>query len=552
MARKISSAIDGPLVLTESDDPLIVTSTGTITSTGANSDGIDGAASTAWIITNEGTVSSAWGRGISLAGAGVLTNFGVISGAGGGFATGGFGLLANKGSISAGGAGSGLGVDFGGGGVVTNGKGASIAGLLKGVEIAGGFGTVVNHGTIRPGPVRDGIGVSLADGGVVANGRDGSINGNSSGFGVEIIGGIGTVANEGSINGGIGVSLASGGLVTNGKGGSISGTGFAADGGIGVKITGGSGIVTNHGVIGGSPYFSAGVEIADGWGMVTNSGSISAETGVSLASGGLVINGKGGSITGGPATILGRSADGVLISGGSGMITNEGTISGATHSVLFDAGTNHNRLVIEPGAVFNGSADATAATNSTIELTQGTGAISGIGNGQFLGFNTLVADRGANWTLNGPNTIETVLNDGKLDVSGGLAVSTAVDPNSTGLFKLDGSSVLEIAAAIGANSKVGFYTGSELVVDDFTLFGQNVGTSHYAGSLLKDFGGSTIDLKDFGIAGLQEGFSAGSGLLQLTNSASQMATLAFQTSSLGTGTFHFASDGSSGIFITYS
>ncbi len=97
-----------------------------------------------------------------------------------------------------------------------------------------------------------------------------------------------------------------------------------------------------------------------------------------------------------------------------------------------------------------------------------------------------------------------------------------------------------------------FNTASELVVDDFALFGQNVGTSDYAGSLLKHFSGSTIDLKDFGIAGLHDGFSPSSGLLQLTNSASQMATLDFQTSSLGVGTFHFNSDGSSGVLITHS
>ena len=84
------------------------------------------------------------------------------------------------------------------------------------------------------------------------------------------------------------------------------------------------------------------------------------------------------------------------------------------------------------------------------------------------------------------------------------------------------------------------------------MFGRNVGVSDYAGSLLKDFEGSTIDLKDFDVTGLHETFSASSGLLQLTNSASQTATLDFQTSSLSAGTFHFASDGGSGVLITQS
>jgi hypothetical protein len=77
-----------------------------------------------------------------------------------------------------------------------------------------------------------------------------------------------------------------------------------------------------------------------------------------------------------------------------------------------------------------------------------------------------------------------------------------------------------------------------------------VGTSSYAGPLLQNFGGSTIDLESFSIAGLSMNFS--SGLLQLSNSASQLATLDFQTSSLGIGSFHFNSDGSGGVLITHA
>jgi hypothetical protein len=127
-----------------------------------------------------------------------------------------------------------------------------------------------------------------------------------------------------------------------------------------------------------------------------------------------------------------------------------------------------------------------------------------------------------------------------------------VDPGSKGVFKLDSGSNLEIASAIGTNSKVSFDGGSELVIDDFQLFGQNVGTGDYAGPLLKNFGNATVDLKDFSIDGLHDTFSKSTGLLQLDNSASQMATLDFQPSSLGTGAFNFTSDGSNGILITHS
>jgi hypothetical protein len=40
-------------------------------------------------------------------------------------------------------------------------------------------------------------------------------------------------------------------------------------------------------------------------------------------------------------------------------------------------------------------------------------------------------------------------------------------------------------------------------------------------SLLKDFGGSTIDLEGFSMTGLQSSFSNHSGLLQLSNGDSQ-------------------------------
>ncbi|MBV8439265.1 MAG: hypothetical protein JO312_01650, partial [Hyphomicrobiales bacterium] len=335
-----------------------------------------------------------------------------------------------------------------------------------------------------------------------------------------------------------GVFREAGGSVTNTATGMSSGGGPR---GPGVEISGGSGVVINEGTISGSGS-GDGVSLDVG-GSVTNNGTISGGSGVYINSGS-VTNEVGGSISG--------AVNGVETGAGPVTVTNEGTISGGADSVLFGSGSTDNVLAIAPDAVFDGAADATAATNSAIELLKGTGAIAGIGNGDFLGFSSLVADDGANWTLKGANTIGTVLDDGKLDVTGALTVSTAVDPTSTGAFVLDHGSTLEVAAALGADSTMSFHPGSELLVNDFALFGQNVGTSNYAGSLLEHFGGSTVDLKDFGIAGLHDAFSASTGLLQLTNSASQMATLDFQTSSLGAGAFHFNSDGSGGVLVTHS
>jgi hypothetical protein len=642
LGRIITGSITGPLILTPSDNPLTIASTGKITSTGANNDGVDGAASTAWTITNKGTISSDGGWGVDLAGAGVLDNSGVLSGLLGGFEAAGIGVVTNDGTISGTGPES-YGVLLDDGGNVTNKNGGSISAFVGiAVDIEGGFGAVTNNGAISGQG-----GILLNAGGSVTNNKGGSVTGSGAGrAGVEISNGLGVVANNGTISGqsgglginGTGVVLDTGGSVTNNKSGIIE-SGLHEGGGVyiggfgtvtnkgeidstgnAVEIDGG-GSVTNtaSGVISAGDRFSTGVDIAGGFGIVTNAGAISAtETGVFFEAGGSLTNASSGIISGGgprgagveiggasgevtnTGTISGSgNGDGVsldvggsvtnrgTISGGSGIVsdgifistgnvtneagssisgavngietgggpvtvTNAGTILGGTDSVLFGSGSSDNRLVIAPGAVFNGAADATAATNSEIELAKGVDAIHGIGNGKFLGFTSLVADGGANWTLTGANMIGTVLDDGKLEVFGGLAVTSAVDPTSTGAFVLDHGSTLEVAAAVGANSTMSFAAGSKLVVDDFALFGENVGTDNYAGSSLKDFGGSTIDLKDFGIAGLQDSFSASSGLLQLTNSAAQVATLDFQTSSLGAGTFHFGSDGAGGLLVKHS
>ena len=79
MARTISGSTTGPVILGKADNPLDITSTGRVTSTGT-ADGIDGGAGTTWTITNAGVVSAASGNGVSLAGSGIVGNTGSISG----------------------------------------------------------------------------------------------------------------------------------------------------------------------------------------------------------------------------------------------------------------------------------------------------------------------------------------------------------------------------------------------------------------------------------------------------------------------------------------
>src|SRR5450755_4954143 len=129
MARTISTKTAGPVVLRPTDNPLTITGTGAVTSTGASQDGIDGATGTTWIIGNAGKVTSSTGYGISLASAGTVSNTGSISGKDGVvLKAGGKVTNAAGGSISASGA---LGAG--------EGSGAAI-------YITGTTGTVTNDG----------------------------------------------------------------------------------------------------------------------------------------------------------------------------------------------------------------------------------------------------------------------------------------------------------------------------------------------------------------------------------------------------------------------
>jgi hypothetical protein len=159
MARTISSRISGPVVLGSTDDPLTITRTGAIASTGA-ADGIDGSSAVAWTIANDGTIVSYNELGISLGGGGIVNN-GTVSGSSayirgdriGVVISGGPGTVINSGKIV--GAGY-FGITFAAGGSVTNAAGASIIGAsfdwgATGVIIQGGSGTggtVTNSGSI--------------------------------------------------------------------------------------------------------------------------------------------------------------------------------------------------------------------------------------------------------------------------------------------------------------------------------------------------------------------------------------------------------------------
>jgi hypothetical protein len=177
VSRTINTTINGPLFLLPTDNPLTITASGGVNATAT--DAIDGDSSTAWAISNAGTVSSASGYGVSLAGAGSsVTNNpgGSISGTGpAGFniisgvaITGASGTVTNGGTISV--SGGGYGVHLAGGGVVTNSN--SITGGEDGVLIEGAPGQINNTGAISAS-VDDGA--ALFAGGTITNSATGSI-----------------------------------------------------------------------------------------------------------------------------------------------------------------------------------------------------------------------------------------------------------------------------------------------------------------------------------------------------------------------------------------
>ncbi len=388
-----------------------------------------------------GSNGASGGSGVALRG-GEIRNGSTVIGGNGGYSAGGTG---GRGGAGLEGYGSFLntaaGYVIGGSGGSSNagpgdGSGGFGAAIYAGGIFNNGGGTLTNFGTIRGGDAAQnpgssgqggegGAGVYLTPGttarnaGLIAGGQGGLLSPatypsgvatGSGGYGVFL--NASTLANSGTIDGGIG--------------GTIDGGNDSA-GGIGIALINGA-TVENTGTIAGGM----------GGGSVPFSGNV---------------YGSGGN--GGIGVYLGGST-----------LTNAGTIAGgaggigaystgmAGDAVFFGAAAS--TLVIDPGAVFVGRVAGNPMVDDTLLLRGSGGTLSGLGT-QFTGLTTIAETTGANWTLQGSNTLSAgtsliARDDSTLTITGSLSGS--------GALRLDSGATISADAGLGVAS-LRFTGGSE-------------------------------------------------------------------------------------------
>ncbi len=357
------------------------------------------------------------------------------------------GIVTNYGSIGASGAAS-TGVADRAGGSVLNGStlstGWQITGALYGISMLAGNGAVGNYGTVRSTGTT-GAAINIGGSGIITNGAGTPTTWLIEGVGGIFVGNNGTVVNDGTVLGtGIdGVYIQNGGSVANG---SAAETGRSILGvAVGVDINGGNGatgIVTNYGSIGASGTASTGVADRAG-GSVSNGSTASSIIGglygVSMLAGTGIVKNFG------TIRAMGTNGIGIDIAGAGSTVLNAGTVGGGGGTAVL-LGGGSGRVIVDPGAVFNGKVSAVGGGN-VLELASAgsVGTISAFGT-SFNGFQTIAVDAGAKWVLSGP-------------VSG----SSVIELGATSDLTLTGTTSAEIVFAAGTIGTV-----SLLAPGDFT------------------------------------------------------------------------------------
>jgi hypothetical protein len=218
--------------------------------------------------------------------------------------------------------------------------------------------------------------------------------------------------------------------------------------------------------------------------------------------------------------------DGVKSEGGAGTVTNSGTITGGTDSVLF-AGGGANKLILQAGSNLVGAPVGSTATGATNALIlRGTGASAS----WFQNFTTLNKQWAGAWTLSGQSAIgSTQVSAGALIVTNYLRSSFNVLSGATlqvgdathggeiianGAFSNGGviRVVTGLADIVGAVSGSGSAVIAGGTLELESTFTQNVAftgatgvlqlakSQSYTGSIsgLSLTGGSSLDLRDIG------------------------------------------------------
>jgi hypothetical protein len=367
--------------------------------------------------------------------------------------------------------------------------------------------SVLNQGTVSGGDGKEhgfaggngGIGVAmtgntLTDMGTITGGVGGiGYHAGAGGDGVNCSAGV--VTNTGTISGGTGGHGGLGG----------GGYGYGGNGGVGVSLNGGT--LTNSGTIAGG--YGGAVDYLYGRSFGGVGGNGVNLDGGTLTNSGSIVGGYGGNGYHG-----GNGGTGVFI--GAGTLITSGTISGgyggsgnsfgySGYAVQF--GSVAATLVVDPGAVFNGSVAANSSVNDLLELGgTATGTLSGLGT-QFTGFTTIAEDAGANWMLSGANTVSaaTTLSDaGNLTVTGTLTDIGAVTVAAGGVLQDAGT--LSFLGTVTNNGIIGASSG----LISFALAVAGTGTLQLgaAGTLSLMAGSGITQTVDF---------LASTGVLDLTN-----------------------------------
>jgi outer membrane autotransporter protein len=411
------------------------------------------------VFENSGVISNPTNNAISfIAGGSVINNAtGTITAADYGIITSTQAVnITNYGTI----VGTGNAIGMNGAGTIINKAGAFLLSTtFQPVEMTSNSGIVniTNSGTISSPFGGVGFDGGNTSGGTVTNNAGGVIQGtgaNSFGIASGSTAPV-TVFNAGLITGvNTGYGAGVGGSVTNEAGGVIQSTGANAQSAIGFGTTNGPLTIINEagGLIQSNSTIHSAIGIGTTNGLLTiiNSGTISGLSGIGFGGGsGSITNNATGSIIGRAGTGIGMTSvssatilnagtissglplagdtahSAIVISGGTAMIVNSGTItSAAANAINIEAGTTGS-IINNAGAILSGGNGHSAILGGTGQIDVLNAGImnGGVNLGSGVSTLTLLTGGRINGTVNlGSNAGSNLVLDG----SGSEAISQAV------------------------------------------------------------------------------------------------------------------------------